>query len=487
MVAHLDRFVRGQARAKRDIAVSVYNHYLSQAWFDRHGTDLGVHHILMLGPTGSGKTYIVKTLARYLGVPFSINSAASLVESGYRGRSVDDIVSPLLDQAGDNPTQAERGIIFLDEIDKIRRQDSGGRDVSGEGVQNALLTMLDGRVISNIDMRKIPPINTRRILFVCTGAFVGLEKLVERRLRPDRLIGFHARPNERMDEIPDSDSFRVLCEAQTADLVEFGMIPEFIGRFATITALHELSRNDLRAIVSESTEASPLKLQQQLARLHGIDLVISDDALDAVTDEARAMGTGARGLHRLIGRAVDSVDYRWPELADQGIGRVVIGRDCILGRGEPELIVCEPAEARVDDTLRHESLAVLPRTPSPVLPHDAGGDTKVAPGISNTRGWTDEQIWNRVEALKRSTLQWESTSGAARKWWDAFEASNQHRPALVLRLVEELTIRNATITEFFLAYVYSNTDNIQANLHYLDYKRLKKAADEAKPPPESET
>jgi len=201
MVAYLDRFVRGQARAKQDLAVAVYNHYLAQAYRAREGLDLGRYHVLLLGPTGVGKTYLVKTLAGFLGVPVGFASAAGLVEVGYRGNSVDSIVRTLLDRAGGDPKKAEKGIVFIDEIDKIRRQDNGGtRDVSGEGVQNALLTLLDGRTVDGMEGMNHSPVDTGRLLFVCAGAFVGLKGIVERRLGTGRhQIGVHARLAEMVD------------------------------------------------------------------------------------------------------------------------------------------------------------------------------------------------------------------------------------------------------------------------------------------------
>lgn len=474
IIAHLDRFVRGQARAKQDIAVAIYNHYLSQAFRDAEGQDLGRHHILMLGPTGSGKTYIVKTVAKLLGVPVSFVSANSLVEVGYRGQPVDSIVRTLLERADGNPRLAEKGIIFLDEIDKIRRQDTGGqKDVSGEGVQNALLTLLDGRIADNVDSARHQAVDTSRVLFVCTGAFVGLQTIVDDRIGSGKSqLGFHARPKEQVDEMPDQPIYKSLCQAQTANLVDFGMIPEFIGRFATITVLHELGKADMRGIVSESTESSPLTIQQQLARIHGIDLQITNDGLDAIAEEAVTLGTEARGLHRLIGRAVDAVDARWSELADEGVCRVEINRDCIMLDHNPKLINGPSIFPRRDEDLRRNSLASIPPSPAPFM--QSSSPMNVPAGIKDTRGWNEEQLRNDLEQIKRDDLSWEQTSGSARKWWEEFEKENQHRLALIHRLAQELKLRKATITEFFLAYVYSNTDNIQANLHYLDYSRLKK-------------
>ncbi|MFM6174305.1 MAG: AAA family ATPase, partial [Sphaerospermopsis kisseleviana] len=364
MVRHLDKHVRGQLRAKQDIAVAVYNHYISQIHRDLESHDLGRYHILMLGPTGSGKTFIVKTLADLLGVPVSFSSATSLVEVGYRGRSVDDVVKSLLDRAQGNPQLAERGIIFIDEIDKIQRKDNAGqRDVSGEGVQNALLTMLDGRIADSVDSVKHDPVDTSRILFVCTGAFVGLDQIVEQRLgqRTRQQIGFSRRVPEDLESFPNKPIYSALCQAITTDLVEFGMIPEFIGRFATITALHELGIDDLRAIISDGTTGSALDRQRKLARVHGIDLEITPDALDAIAAEALRLRTGARGLHRLIGRAADSVDHRWVELADDGVTKVVIDKACALGTGDPKLVKGQRTHERIDLEMRKEVMASMPR------------------------------------------------------------------------------------------------------------------------------
>ena len=474
MIVYLDRFVRGQARAKQDLAVAVYNHYLSQAYRERESVDLGRYHVLLIGPTGVGKTYLVKTLADFLGVPVGFSSAAGLVEAGYKGNSVESIIRSLLDRAGGDPKKAERGIVFIDEIDKIRREDNGGtRDVSGEGVQNALLTLLDGRTADGMEGMSHASVDTGRMLFICTGAFVGLQAIVEDRLGTSRhQIGFRPHESELVESMPDLPVYSALCQAQTCDLVRFGMIPEFIGRFATVSALHELSQADLRGIIGDRTERSPLEAQRRLAALHGIELEFAPDALEAISREAFALGTGARGLHRLIGRALDSVDSRWAELADQGVRKVVLDRRCIEHGAEPDCRKEGPVLERLDLELRRSSLSGLPPRPKPMLAATRSG-AQPPPGITDLSGWSDEEIWNSLEAMKGGALAWKEASESARKWWGAFEAENKHRPALIHRLAEELKLRSATITEFFLAYVYSNTDNIQANLHYLDYMRLK--------------
>jgi hypothetical protein len=277
-----------------------------------------------------------------------------------------------------------------------------------------------------------------------------------------------------MEKVPDQPIYQALCQAVTSDLVEFGMIPEFIGRFATITALHELGRSDLRSIISDQTSGSALEKQKKLAELHGIELIITDDALDAIADEAMRLGTGARGLHRLIGRAVDSVDHRWVELADEGVTKVIVDRSSAMGDVEPRMEKGKSRFERSDLQMRQEVMASLPKAPS-ASPSKATSKSSagVTDGLTDTRGWTSEQIEDLLTKVKKD-LDWENTTGSARKWWTTFEEENKTRMPLVVRLAEELRNRKATITEFFLAYVYSNTDNIMANLHYLDYVRIKK-------------
>ncbi len=472
MVGYLDRFIRGQVRAKRDVAVAVYNHYISQAHLASRGADLGRHHILLLGPTGTGKTYIVKKLAEFLNVPVGFTSATSLVETGYAGDPVDNVIRALLDRADNDPRQAERGIVFIDEIDKIRRQDVRGlRDISGEGVQNGLLTLMDGRIAKGRDAQSFSPVDTSKLLFICTGAFVDLEEIIRRRIGTHKgAIGFRPIEHERVEEIPNANSYEALCQVETQDLVRYGMIPEFIGRFATLTVLHDLSRDDLKVILT-STEGSAIEKQKTMAELHGINLVFDAASLDAIASEAAAMATGARGLHRLVNRSVDGVDFRWSSLADEGVNVVRITADCVLRGADPIIEKGGQKFTRMDQELRRVAIVGLPRAIRPVAPNTGA---TLPPGITDATGMSSEAIWDKYSRIKHDHLDWDATVGSARKWWLSFENENAHRPALVLRLAEELQIRKATITEFFLCYVYSNTDNIQANLHYMDYSRLKK-------------
>jgi len=476
MVEHLNLSICGQNNAKKDISVAVYNHYLSQAWRDREGVDLGRYHILMLGPTGVGKTHIVRTLAEYLQVPVGFASATGLVETGYKGNSVETIPRTLLERAGGDTVKAEKGIVFIDEIDKIKCGAVGGRDISGEGVQNALLTLLDGRAAEGFEQNSHATIDTGRLLFICTGAFIGLQEIVESRLgKSKRQLGFATPTRDPVAGIPDQPVYRALCAAETRDLVEFGMIPEFIGRFATVTALHELSRDNLRAILDGRTRDSALGRQQTLARLHGIELVFAPEALDAIADEAMDLGTGARGLHRLLCRAVDGVDYQWPELAAEGVSKVIVTRACVEEQKMPEIIKGPPATERCDDALRQAALASAPQSPRAIGDGAAATAVLVAvrPALTNTQGWTHERLRQALEELKNDQLRWSEVSEEARIWWQKFEIDHRDRPEFTFRIAEELCDRDATISDFFLACTESNTDHIVANLHYLDYMMLK--------------
>ncbi len=471
---HLDRFIRGQTRAKRDVCTAIYNHYLSQADRESNGGEPRPHHILLLGPTGCGKTLIVRTLAAMLGVPFVISSAAGLVEAGFRGRSPDAMVKSLLDKAQGDARLAEKGIIFIDEIDKIRRQDCGGsRDVSGEGVQNALLTIIGGKIADNVDGHSHAPVDTSKILFVCTGAFVDLPRIVRRRLGTRRThIGFIGRSGESVADIPDPSIYEALCQAQTADLVEFGLIPEFIGRFTTVSALHELGRDDLRRIIEDGTEESALVHHRRLAAIHGIDLVFDDGALDAIAAEAMELGTGARGLARLITRVMDGVDRTWPEFAEEGVTKVVIDKDVVLLGKEPACHKEPPTIRRRDVELRHtflEKVPVRPRSGVPGAEH----------ACDVLEGMSDRDILASIDRIKHESLGWADASGSERVWWDAIQQGTDATSAH--RIAEKLRNRGATISQAFSAHVKAGTDDVDAVIHYLDYLLAKeKAKDRAK-------
>lgn len=326
----LDAFVIGQADAKRTLAVAVYNHYKRLRGTETD-IDIDKSNVLLLGPTGTGKTLLAQTIARRLGVPFAIADATSLTEAGYVGDDIESILSKLIAAADGDVEKAKRGIIYIDEIDKIsRKADSPSitRDVSGEGVQQALLKMVEG-TIANVPAgggRKNPQeatyaFNTSDILFICAGAFPGLEQIVKQRTE-ERGIGFGAAIASN-DTIPKFDA--VIPE----DLVKYGLIPEFIGRLPIITALHELTREDLRSILTEPRNAL-IRQYVEMFRLDNVVLEFTDEAIDAIADTAIKRKTGARGLRAIVENVLKDPMYDAP---DSDIERIVVTKDAIRDNG----------------------------------------------------------------------------------------------------------------------------------------------------------
>ncbi len=333
--ARLDEYVVGQEYAKKAMSVAVYNHYKRVATDTMDDIEIEKSNMLMIGPTGSGKTYLVKTLARLLDVPLAITDATSLTEAGYIGDDIESVVSKLLAAADNDVERAEQGIIFIDEIDKIaKKRNSNQRDVSGESVQQGMLKLLEGSEVevpvganSKNAMVPLTTVNTKNILFICGGAFPDLEEIIKERLQKKTSMGFNAELKDKYENDKD-----LLSKVTVEDLRKFGMIPEFLGRLPIIFTLKGLDKDMLVKILKEPKNAI-LKQYQKLLALDEVKLEFDDGALEAIAEKAMEKDTGARALRAIIEEFMLDIMYEIPK--DDSIGQVTITREYIEGTGGP--------------------------------------------------------------------------------------------------------------------------------------------------------
>ena len=333
--ASLDEYVVGQEQAKKVMSVAVYNHYKRVMSDDKDGVEIEKSNMLMIGPTGSGKTYLVKTLAKLLNVPLAITDATSLTEAGYIGDDIESVVSKLLAAADNDVDRAEHGIIFIDEIDKIaKKRNANQRDVSGESVQQGMLKLLEGAEVevpvgasSKNAMVPMTTVDTKNILFICGGAFPDLEEIIKERLNKEASIGFKADLKDKYD-----NEENLLCKVTVDDVRKFGMIPEFLGRLPILFSLEALTEDMLVRILQEPKNAI-LKQYKKLLAMDEVDLVFDEGALHAIARKAKEKKVGARALRAIIEEFMLDIMYEIPK--DDNIGRVTITEDYVEKKGGP--------------------------------------------------------------------------------------------------------------------------------------------------------
>lgn len=333
----LDDYVIGQERAKKVMSVGVYNHYKRILADSSDGVEIEKSNMLMIGPTGSGKTFLVKTLARLLQVPLAITDATSLTEAGYIGDDVESVISKLLANAENDVEKAEHGIVYIDEIDKLaKKQNTNNRDVSGESVQQALLKLLEGADVevpvgatNKNAMVPMTTVNTSNILFICGGAFPGLEDVIKKRLSKQASIGFRADLKDKYE-----DDINLFDKVEVEDIREFGMIPEFIGRLPVVFSLQAMDEDLLVRVLKEPVNAITKQYQKLLA-LDEVNLLFEEEALRSIARKAAAKKTGARALRAIIEEFMVDIMYEIPK--DELIGQVTITKDYIENHGAPRI------------------------------------------------------------------------------------------------------------------------------------------------------
>jgi ATP-dependent Clp protease ATP-binding subunit ClpX len=521
VVEHLNKIVIGQSEAKEAVAKSFYNHYLGLAHLDnelkrgvkvtRAYKPFGSQNVLFIGGTGVGKTLIVENISNYFNKPFSIHDAAQFVANGIVGANTENMFTSEWQKYKDI-SKIERSTVFIDEIDKLANS-SADESVYGNSVQKSLLRVVEGNDLSfsedgsSVAAKKT--VYTGQMLFVSAGAFsLGLTDIIRKRKNKGKSsVGFINSASGRIRKV--EEQYELLLQVIPEDLVEYGLMAEFVARWTSFVALHPLSSQQLKQILTDVSD-STIGKQKQLFALHNIELLFTEGALTQIANQAYQQGTGARGLENRVRYYLKNLDP--VEMSQNNIAQVIISEKFISNshskpkftyRNKPntkqvtkaERLLAAEAKQKMaqaegffftesgslaDDLFNVYSLDQALNN----LKMQGYSDTEITSGlisqfagISRTASWVTTEVERRLGEIKQR-VDFQETTGSAKKWWIEFENVNLHRVSLVLRLAEELAKRRKTITEFFLAFVYSSTENIQSNIHYMDYVSLKKEAEQ---------
>ena len=487
MKALLDGSVIGQDLAKFALATAIYNHYIDsrqRALTRARFRAFNQQHVLLFGPTGSGKSFLVRQIARMLDVPFVAVSATAYSQTGYVGDKVESILKQLYTAAGNDVRRAQRGIVFIDEIDKIRRREtSGGPDVSGEGVQSSLLTLLDGRDVRvQVSRDEQVTIDVSQILFVAAGAFENLPAIVLQRLMDAQPSGFGFSCRGDPRNLSNATKAELVSQYTTEDLEKFGLIPEMIGRFTTVAALDELTEAQLSMILRSGRDSAMAQAKRFYKR-HGIALEFEPEAIAAIAARARRMNTGARSLQRAILRALDPIDWLPGNLYEAGVVRIELGRATVEDGALPAMFRADgtrlsdvdydavrsaPARQTSDPSrpLREAALgAHLRKQPRSATEPDEGE-------VTDSAGMSEDAIVALI-VEKRRIANVDALDPFASRRWSALESSLG--PRATLQLLEEIIGSDATVDDFFDAARDARTDSVRAVLHELAYlQRLRR-------------
>ena len=451
LINAMDAKVHGQLDAKKILARAVYNHYLSLAVTESNSTGITLprQHVLLVGPSGSGKTLLVKTITEFLDVKCLFVNTASLTVDGYIGEGINDVLSRLYSQY--TSLERERAIIFLDEFDKLAGNDTSN-SIKGTSIQRELLPIFDGNKITAEARRGNGQggfnLDTSKILFIMTGAFEGLKDIVQKR-EGKNILGFGT-----SSEKSDNKNWQSLLN--NTDLISYGIIPELIGRIQHISTLDDLLESDLISILTNSP-GSPIKAQQYLYNLHGISIEYPELTIKLIAQLALKSKVGARGLTQIVNKGSSSTEFQLSELREKGVRNIIIHPGVLSGE-EPYF------DYSTDNELLDRSAEIRGNVFNKVSAIKSAIDKAIT-----IKPIDSENIDDKLIKIKNA-LNWNDLTGSPRKWFESFENENLNRKDLVLKLLQEIQSRNSSFKEYFLAYVYSNTDNVYANLMYLDFR-----------------